>query len=489
MPLLSLLVFTPLAGAIILLFLPREQHQLIRWVATVVAAIPVVLVAILWSGFEVGGGMQFIERYSWIPGVGANYIVGADGISLALLALTAVVGLMAAIASWGIDKRVKDYWAFFLFLQTGILGVFVAMDYVLFFVFWEIMLVPMYFLIGVWGGPRREYAAIKFFIYTLIGSVIMLIGILTLYLQTGGETFAIMEIAQRVDMINPAWRFWIFLALLFGFSIKVPVVPFHTWLPDAHVEAPTPISMVLAGVLLKTGAYGFLRISHFTLPEAARAFAWVFGILGVINLVYGAFLALGQSDMKRLVAYSSVSHMGIVMIGIAAATVTSLNGAMYEMMAHGVISPMMFFMVGVFYERAHTREIPKLGGLYVVAPVAAVFFMFATFANLGLPGLAGFIAEFFTFAGTLQQFPQLVYAGILGIVVVAAFSLWMIQRVLLGQPKEEHLDLPEITPREITAMVPLMAVTLLLGIMPRVLIDIINSPLGVLADRIVGGGL
>jgi len=488
LPILSLLVFTPLAGAVILLFVPREQKQLIRWLGTVTAALPLVLVAVLWGGFDVSAaGMQFVERYPWIPQIGVDYAVGVDGISFSLLALTAIVGLMAAIASWGINKRVKDYWVFFLFLQTGILGVFVALDYILFFVFWEIMLVPMYFLIGIWGGPRREYAAIKFFIYTLVGSVILLIGILTLYLTTGAETFNILEIAERIEMIPAAWRFWIFLALFAGFAVKVPVVPFHTWLPDAHVEAPTPISMILAGVLLKTGGYGFLRISHFTLPEAAQAFAWTLGVLGIINMVYGALVALGQNDMKKLVAYSSIAHMGTTLLGLAAATPVALNGAMYMMIAHGVISPMMFFMVGVFYDRTHTREIPRLGGLYTVAPVAAVFMMFAVFANLGLPGLAGFIAEFFTFAGVLSVFPKLVYVGILGIIIVAAFSLWLIQRVLLGQPTEEFKDIPDISPREISAMVPLMAVTLLLGVMPRLLIAIINSPLVALADRLVGG--
>lgn len=488
LPLLSMLVFAPLVGAVVLLFLPKAQEQLLKIVAALFAFIPIILVIAVWAGFEPGqAGMQFVEQANWVPGLGITYSLGTDGVSLSLLALTALVCFLSLIASWNIPTRIKDYLVLFLFLETGIMGVFVALDFILFFVFWELMLVPMYFLIGIWGGPRREYAAIKFFIYTLVGSVILLIGILALYFKTGATTFSILKLTEMSSGLPAGWQWWIFLAMFFGFAIKVPVVPFHTWLPDAHVEAPTPISMILAGVLLKTGTYALFRISHSVLPEAAMAFAWTMGILGVINIVYGALVAMAQKDMKKLVAYSSVSHMGFVLLGLAAATPMAVNGAVYQMISHGLISAMFFFMVGVFYERTHTRQIPDLGGLFLTAPAAATLMTFTAFANLGLPGLSGFIAEFFTLAGTFGVYTSLVFLAGVGIIVVAAFNLWLMQRVLLGPEREEHAHIPDISPREQLVMVPLMVGTLLLGVLPSILLNLYNVPVMEFVARLTGG--
>lgn len=477
LPYLSLLVFIPLLGAIVILFVPKDREQLIKSLGAIFTFIPMILVALVWVGFEAAKrGFQFVEKLDWVPSLGISYFLGTDGVSLSLLALSALVFFLAAIASWSTPKRLKDYFVLLLLLEVGVLGVFVALDFILFFVFWELMLVPMYFLIGIWGGPRREYAAIKFFIYTLVGSVILLIGILALYFKTGATTFNMVKLAEMAQSLPPNWQWWIFLAMFFGFAVKVPVVPLHTWLPDAHVEAPTPISMILAGILLKTGTYAFVRISHFVLPEAAKSFALVMAVLGVINIVYGALVAMAQRDMKSLVAYSSISHMGFVLLGLAAATPTAVNGAIYQMISHGLISPMFFFMVGVFYERTHTRMIPELGGLYLTAPVAATFLTYTAFANLGLPGLSGFIAEFFTLAGTFGVFTTFVFLAGAGIIVVAAFNLWLMQRVLLGPERSELSHIPDMTPREQFVMVPMMIGVLVLGILPSILLNLYNTP-------------
>lgn len=487
LPYLSLLIFVPLAGAVLVLFLNEKQHATIRTVATFIAAIPVVLVGMMWAQWDYSAvGMQFTEYHEWIPSLGVAYRLGVDGMSFAMLALTAFIGLIAVIASYGIEKRVKDYYALLLLLLAGINGVFAALDYVLFYVFWELVLVPMYFLIGIWGGPRREYAAIKFFIYTMVGSVIMLVGILALYLQTGAQTFGILELQQLGAELPSNWQWGIFLAMFIGFAVKVPIVPLHTWLPDAHVEAPTPISVILAAVLLKMGTYGFLRISHPTFPEIAQSFAYVLAILGVINLIYGALAAMAQDDMKKLVAYSSVSHMGYTLLGLAAATVTAVNGVVYQMVSHGLISAMLFLMVGVIYDRTHTRDMRKLGGFYITMPIAGGILAFAAFANLGLPGLSGFIAEFFVLLGAYAVYPNLVYISLIGLVLTAAFNLWMLQKVLMGQPKLEWEGLPDINRRELITLVPLMALTLLFGLVPSILMNLINTPVSELVARLGG---
>jgi NADH-quinone oxidoreductase subunit M len=476
------MTFVPLAGTILILLLPRDRVEVIKKAAAFFSLVPLVLAVVMWAQWGViqAGryGMHFLEHAEWIPSLGIAYTLGTDGLSFPLVLLTALLCFIAVIASWGmINKREKDFFALLLLLETGMMGVFLSLDYVVFYVFWELVLVPMYFLIGIWGGPRREYAALKFFIYTLVGSVIMLIGILGLYFGTGAHTFNMMEIAATAGSAI-AWRaqLWIFMALFLGFAVKVPVFPFHTWLPDAHVEAPTPISVVLAAVLLKMGTYGFFRVSFPTLPEAAKAFTLMFAALGLINIIYGALTAMAQKDLKKLVAYSSISRMGVVLLGLAAGTQLALAGAMYMNISHGLISGMLFLMVGAIYDRTHTREIPKLSGLYVTVPVIATVLAFSAFANLGLPGLAGFIAEFFVLAGVFPASVTWVAMAVLGMLVVAAFNLWMMQRVLMGEPRQEYAELRDATPLELFTYAPLVALIVVLGIAPGVLMRFLDGP-------------
>ena len=472
---LSTLVFVPLIGAIITMFLPKEEDRIIKIFALLVSLIPIVLVGMMWLDFDMAAaGMQFVEKAEWIPSLGVTYHLGVDGISFPLLVISALITTMAIITSWNIDHRVKDFFAFVLLLETGLLGLFVALDYVLFYIFWEIVLVPMYFLIGIWGGPRRRYASIKFFIYTLLGSVVMLVGILALYFGSGLQTFDILTIAQQANL-SPTFQWWLFLAFFLGFAVKVPVFPFHTWLPDAHVEAPTGGSMLLAGVLLKMGAYGFYRISYTTFPDAAQSFALFMGVLGVVNIIYGALAAMAQEDVKKMAAYSSISHMGFVLVGLAAMTPMSMNGGLYVLFSHGLISPLMFFFVGsVFYDRTHTRMMGELGGLYTKIPLAAGLLAFTAFANLGLPGLSGFIGEFFTFAGTWTELPNLVMIAVVGLVFTAAYHLRMMQKVLMGDAPAKYDGLPDISARELWVAIPLMLLIIWAGIYPNALLSFFN---------------
>lgn len=472
---LSALVFTPLLGGLITLFFPKDEHRMIKIFTLLVSLIPIVLVGTMWTDFSFATDqMQFVEQFEWIPSLGASYHLGVDGISFPLLIVSVLITTASILASWTIDYRVKDFFALMLLLETGLLGVFVSLDYVLFYVFWEVVLVPMYFLIGIWGGPRRRYAAIKFFIYTLLGSVIMLVGILALYFASGANTFDILALANH--NFSSTFQWWAFLAFFIGFAVKVPIFPFHTWLPDAHVEAPTGGSMLLAGVLLKMGAYGFYRISYPTFPAAAESFALFMGVLGVVNIIYGALAAMAQEDMKKMVAYSSVSHMGFVLVGLAAMTPMAINGSLYVLISHGLISPLMFFFVGsVFYDRTHTRMMGELGGLYTKIPLAAGLLAFAAFANLGLPGLSGFVGEFFTFTGTWPAIPGLVIVGVLGLIFTAAYHLRMMQRVLMGEsPNEEFDNLSDVNGRELLVIVPLMLLIIWAGIYPNTLLSFFN---------------
>ena len=494
---LSTVVFVPLLGALIALFIPRERENAHRTWALIVSLIPLVLLLALWGPFDATkAGMQFEERIAWLPSLGISYHLGIDGISYPLLLITAVVSVLAIVASWEIQHRQKEFFAWMLVLQTAMYGVFASLDYILFFIFWELLLVPMYFLIGIWGGPKREYAAIKFFIYTLVGSAIMLIGIIATYFQAGLGSFDILEIAQRAQF-SRTFQYWAFLAFFAGFAVKVPIWPFHTWLPDAHVEAPTGGSMLLAGVLLKTGGYGFFRIVLPTFPAGVDAFKWLLALLAVISIVYGALAAMAQKDLKKMVAYSSVSHMGFVTLGLAAASgavaasqaVTdpatlgallangqmALNGAMFVMISHGLISPLLFFLVGsVFYERAHTRMMDDMGGFYTKIPVAATFLALAAFANLGLPGLSGFVGEFFTLVGAFPIYQTGVVVACLGLIVTAAYHLWMMQRVLMGPPRSDE-PFTDITGRELAVGVPLAALIVLLGVYPA-LVQALTNP-------------
>ena len=487
---LTVLVFLPLLGALVVACLPREAVRAIRAVATATMGLTVAVTGALFAAYPYGRpGLHFVVRVSWVPAWHVAYFLGVDGLSLALLALSTVVGLLAVVASYGIDTRVKEYFFWFLLMEVGVLGVFTAEDLILFVFFFDVVLVPMYFLIAIWGGPRREYSAIKFLIYTFIGSTLMLVGILALFFLTGARTFAIPDLAAIASAkVGPVAQTLIFLAFFLGFAIKLPMVPFHTWLPDAHVEAPTPISVVLAAVLLKIGGYGFFRVALPLLPQAAHHLAPLIGAFGVVNIIYGALAAMAQHDFKKLVAYSSVSHMGYVLLGAAAATPLAVDGAIFQMISHGVISAMLFLMVGVFYDRCHTREFARLGGMYRSLPLAGTILAFAALANLGLPTLSGFVAEFFTLAGTFAVFRTLVFWAAVGIVLTAGFNLVLMQRVLMGPPRPEWGQLPPVSVRELVTLVPLVAGCILLGVLPAPLLHVINQPALALVARLRVGG-
>jgi len=485
-PILTLVTFAPMIGMIIILFMNNKSEKGVKTVSTVFSGLSLVFSVLLLVKFNRSiAGFQFIERASWIPPINVWYHLGVDGLSITMVFLTALLSFVAVIASYGIMDRVKQYFALFLLLQTAMTGVFVALDFFLFYVFWEAMLVPMYFLIGIWGGPNREYAAIKFFLYTLLGSVAMLLAILAMYFSTTPHTFDIVQLSMT-HPFAPRFQMIVFLALFLGFAIKVPVFPFHTWLPDAHVEAPTAISVILAGVLLKMGTYGILRVSYPILPDAARSFAFPLAILAVINIVYGALVAMAQTDLKKLVAYSSVSHMGYVLLGIAAMTTTGMNGAVMQMFAHGIITGSLFLLVGVIYDRAHHRDIDGFGGLAVQLPIFTGIMSLACFASLGLPGLAGFIAEFMVFVGAFPIFKPIVIISAVGIIITAGYFLWMLQRMFLGKPQEKYAGFPDMSTRELVSLVPLQILTVFIGVYPWPLIGFMDTTMSALSHLMRG---
>ncbi len=487
--LLTITVFLPLLGGLVVLLIPKSNQPAMRQVALITSVLTFLVSLWLFGPFEIGKtGMQLEERYLWIPGIGINYHLGIDGLSLPLIILTTLLTLLSIVYSWRIDVRLKEYLFLFLLLETGMLGVFISLDFFLFYVFWEVSLVPMYFLIGIWGGPRREYAAIKFFLYTLIGSLAMLLAILLLYFNAEPRTFGMLELIRQQPLAKaPAMAALAFWGFFLAFAIKVPMWPFHTWLPDAHVEAPTAGSVILAAILLKMGTYGFVRVSLPMLPETFKLYAPVVAVLALIGIVYGALVAMAQPDLKKLVAYSSVNHMGYVMLGVAAAAAAvgdatkaslatiALNGAVFEMIAHGVITGALFLMVGVIYDyRAHTRGVDDFGGLGARLPVYTGLTTVAMLASLGLPGLMGFIAEFLIFIGAFGIFPELTVVAVTGVLFSAGMFLWTIQRIFLGPLNERWAALPDMDRRETISLVPLAALMVIFGVYPRPLLDIIN---------------
>jgi len=545
---LSWVVFLPTIAAVICLLVPKN---VVKWVATAGTLLTFLVSLYLFSTFIGGadenraeeifgttyGTLQHVERAAWITGekFTIEYFLGVDGLSFPLVVLTTLISFLACLGSlnfehWKINKGLRAYFILFLLLETGMIGVFVSLDFFLFYIFWEVMLLPMYFLIGVWGGARREYAAIKFFLFTLAGSVLMLVGLVAMYfysadavhqamnaqgvsaiasgyregIELTGGTFDLIEMS-----VNPAiqkhfaaatttflaWKFApvMFIFLFIGFAIKLPSVPVHTWLPDAHVEAPTPISMILAGVLLKMGGYGFLRLCYPIFPTAGHQFAFPLAVIGVISILYGALCAMAQTDFKKLVAYSSVSHMGYVLLGIAVMTPTGFQGAMFQMIAHGISSPMCFYLVGVIYDRAHHREINRFGGLWLSMPKYGSMATLGFFASLGLPGLCGFIGEIYVLLGTFQAGKTFAWAytmavlAAFGVVLTAGYILWVIQRVYLGKVRDEYKDFPEATGREMLVLAPLGALCVILGILPKqTLFDFMNGTLDLMLEHIQG---
>ena len=515
---LSWMTFLPLIGAALILcvvglrsaglFAKHVADEASRWITLVASGLVLVLALILWKHYDSANPeVQFVQHLRWIPAFNIEYFVGVDGISISLVILTALISFIAVIASmpwWPgnahldehhfTQRAVPGYMAMLCILMTGMMGVFVALDMFLFYVFWEVMLLPMYFLIGIWGGARKEYAAIKFFLYTLAGSVLMLLAIIGLYYNGPQElvdgrlvhSFNILKMAQwgraggylaaplvlGFTFVRIVW-----IALFLGFAVKIPMFPFHTWLPDAHVEAPTPISVILAGVLLKMGIYGILRINFAILPQATKWAAGAMAVFGVINIVYAAFVCLAQKDLKRMIAYSSVSHMGFCLLGMSAFTQQGIDGAVLNLWTHGLISPMLFLIVGVIYDRAHHRNIEGFGGLAQQVPEYAGLLGLAFFASLGLPGLCGFVSEFTVFLGSLPVWQVGTILAATSVIITAAYYLWAIQRMMLGPLNQTYKTLADVNWRERLTLYPLAALIIFFGFYPKPMFDLIEASL------------
>lgn len=517
-PILTWITFLPLLGMLIILLIPSGKDEkgqelsktIIRWIAAGVTFIQLILALVIFFNYNKGltgvndpASFQFVEKISWInaelPMIGnirIEYFLGLDGLSVPMVLLTAIISFLAIFPSFGINKAVKGYFAMYLLLDLGMMGVFLALDFFLFYIFWELMLLPMYFLIGIWGGPRKEYAAIKFFIYTLVGSVVMLLVMIGLYHSTG--TFNIIEMMDQGRFLpdsifggsGTTLRYVAFMGLFIGFAIKVPVFPFHTWLPDAHVEAPTPISVILAGVLLKMGAYGMLRIAFPIFPDAFAYFQTLIAWIGMVSIVYGALCALGQHkvgkrDFKKLIAYSSVSHMGLVILGLASMRPEGVTGAIFQMFNHGIITAMLFMIVGVIYDRAHTRGLDDFGGLARKMPVYTGIMTIAFFAAIGLPGMSGFISEVLVFLGAFKAYPVLTVVSGLSIILGAGYMLWALQKIFFGQlpekwqgpwdPTGKLYKTDDVNLREMVALIPLGILVIFLGVYPNPVLHLMTG--------------
>jgi NADH-quinone oxidoreductase subunit M len=474
---LTLLVVIPAVGAALVACLPRENESLLKLVGVTFAVVELLLTVALLFDFKSGeGAFQFVSQHVWIRSFGISWKLGVDGISLFLIVLTGVLFPLVIIGP-EVHRDVKGYVAWMLLLEAGCIGVFLALDLFLFFLFWELVLVPMYFLIGGWGYDRRIYATLKFFLYTMVGSALMLVGILTLVFlhqrATGNLTFDVVTLATDQSIASSTAR-WLFLAFAASFAIKVPMFPLHTWLPDAHTEAPTGGSVILAGIMLKLGTYGFLRFGLYLFPRAAFSFAPLFLTLGVIGIIYGAIVATMQRDLKRLVAYSSVAHLGFIVLGIFGLSQQGLEGGVLQMVNHGLSTGALFFLVGMIYERRHTRQIAELGGLQRVAPLFAGVFMLVMLSSIGLPGLNGFVGEFLVLIGTFVTRRWWAVVATVGVILAAVYLLWAYQRVFHGRPEGANADFPEMSWRERGVLAPLVVLIVLLGVYPRPVLERIS---------------
>jgi NADH-quinone oxidoreductase subunit M len=491
--LLSWIVWLPLGGSVLALLLPKDRPALSRWFSLVVSTAVFAISLALLAGFRSDASMQFVENVPWIESFGIRYQLGVDGISLFLVLLTTLLTPIVVLSSWrDVGERVRAYHAMLLMLETGMLGAFVALDMFLFYVFWELMLIPMIVLIGVWGGPRRVYAAVKFLLYTIVGSLLMLVAILALYFlhknQTGVATFDLLEL-QRT-FLTPIQQGWLFGAFALAFAIKVPVFPLHTWLPDAHVEAPTAGSVILAGVLLKLGTYGFLRFAIPLFPDAAIRFQPLLIALAVVGIVYGALVAMVQTDIKKLVAYSSVSHLGFVMLGLFSFNLEAFSGALYQMLNHGLSTGALFLLVGILYERRHTRMISDYGGIAGTVPLYTAAFLLVTFSSIGLPGLNGFVGEFLILTGAFGAQRTAAIVSTLGVVLSAAYMLWLTQRFLFGPMRhEENRKLTDLSRREGLLLAPVLLLIIYMGLQPRVFLDRMAPALSAALARVPVGGV
>lgn len=488
MPLLSILILLPVFGALALLFVPRQNYRAIRFFALLIALVEFLVSVGLFVSFRAIPEMQFVERVAWIPQMGTSYYVGVDGLSILLVMLTTFLMIIAIGGSWaGITDRVKEYHLLFLLLEAAMVGVFVSLDLFLFYIFWEFTLIPMAFLIGIWGHGRRVYAAIKFILFTMFGSTLMLVAILVLaFLNRGpfsAPTFSYADILA--SPVPSALQPILFAAFALAFAIKVPMWPFHTWLPDAHVEAPTAGSVILAGVLLKMGTYGFLRFCLPLFPEAAKSFAPILLTLAIIGIIYGAIVSIVQRDMKSLVAFSSVSHLGFVMLGLFAFNAQGISGGILQMVNHGLSTGALFLLVGVLYERRHTRLIADFGGIAKVMPVYAAFMLIVMFSSVGLPGLNGFVGEFLILVGAFRANVWYAAFAATGVVLSAIYLLWMYQRVMTGPIlNEENRGLKDLSLREIALMVALVLFILWIGVYPRTFLDPIQASVAQLASLV-----
>jgi NADH-quinone oxidoreductase subunit M len=471
-PVLSILIFFPLLGAILLLFVDRKYSLFIKIFTLVFSLVEFAASIPLWFLFDDNAKtMQFVEKAAWFPEWGVTYLLGIDGISLLLLLLTTFLTVICVLCSWkAIEDKVKEYYITFLFLETAMIGTLCALDLVLFYIFWELMLIPMYLLIGIWGGPKRIYAAIKFFLFTMAGSVLMLVAILALYFYyyntTGVYTFSVLDLYKaNIPLVK---QYWFFAAFALSFAIKVPMFPVHTWLPDAHTEAPTAGSVILAGVLLKMGTYGFLRFAIPLFPGAAFDAVPIISILAIIGIIYGAIVSMMQPDLKRLIAFSSVSHLGYVMLGLFAFNMQGVQGGIYQMLNHGISTGGLFLIVGMIYERRHTRMIADFGGLSKVMPVFAVFFMIITLSSIALPGTNGFVGEFLILLGAFKANAVYGTLATTGVVLGAVYMLWMFQRVMFGVlTKEENKNLKDLGKREVLILVCMVFFIILMGVYPK----------------------